>query len=267
MWLSYPLGEYMSGRLLDFKNYLGGAASVQVIEMFPNDQKSFTYDYNTDVSGYTFTADYQSILLDSVGYDRATGNVNLADTNVTGYFTNTNNVDMGTYFSNASAAAGSVTFTIPADRYTGNVLPNARENVVCTVLSFQWQTDDTPPQKERHRWAILERFDPQIGKTPGNPKLETTFVPFGVGAITGVTDSGADASRLAGTYTNVTGLTSGSGSGATFEIVVAPSTGALTVNITARGTGYVVGDTIEILDSSLGAGGAADVTLTVSSIA
>ena len=78
----------MSGRLLDFKTYLGGAASVQVIEMFPNDQKSFVYDYNTDVSGYTFSADYESILLDTVTYDRVSGNINLADTNVTGYFTN-----------------------------------------------------------------------------------------------------------------------------------------------------------------------------------
>jgi len=255
----------MSGRLLDFKQYLGGAASVQVIEMFPNDQKTFSYDFNSNVAGYQFSADYESILLDEVTYDRTSGNINLAETTVTGYFTNQSNVS-SSYINNASASSGIVTFTIPENRYTGNVLPNARENVVCTVLSFQWETNDSPAQKQRHRWAIIERYDPQVGKTPGDPALESTYVPFGVGAITGVTVSGADASRTAGTYNNLSGLTSGSGADATFQIVV-DGVGAATVNITGRGTGYRVGDTIEILDSVLGQGGAADVTITVSSIA
>ena len=166
----------MSGRLLDFKQYLGGADQVQVIEMFPDDQKTFSYNFGQDVSGYTFTADYQSLLLDTVTYDRQTGNVNLADTTVSGYFTNTANITAGTYINNASASSGVVEFTIPANRYTGNVLPNARANVVCTVVSFQWQTDDTPIQTQRHRWAILERFDPKVGKVPGDPGDEATFV-------------------------------------------------------------------------------------------
>lgn len=255
----------MSGRLLDFKTYLGGASSVQVIEMFPNDQKTFQYDFNTNVSGYQFSADYESILLDTVSYDRVSGNINLADTTVTGYFTNQANVTSG-YINNTSASSGIVEFTIPPNRYAGNVLPNARQNVVCTVMSFQWETDDTPnTQKQRHRWAIIERYDPQVGKTPGDPALETTYVPFGVGAITGVTVSGADASRTAGTYT-VSGLTSGTGQNASFQVIV-DGTGAATVNILVRGTDYRVGDTIEILDSTLGSGGAADLTITVSSIA
>ena len=166
----------MSGRLLDFKQYLGGADNVQFIEMFPDDQKTFSYNFGQDVSGYEFTADYQSLLLDTVTYDRVTGNPNLADTTVSGYFTNTANITAGTYINNASAVSGVVEFTIPQNRYTGNVLPNARANVVCTVVSFQWQTDDTPIQTQRHRWAILERFDPKVGKVPGDPGDEATFV-------------------------------------------------------------------------------------------
>jgi hypothetical protein len=155
----------MSGRLLSFKEYIGGADNVQVIEMFPNDQQSFTYNFGTDVSGYTFTADYQSIVLSSVGYDRITGDPNFADTTVNGYFTNTANVS-GTFINTTDAASGLVTFTIPANRYTGNVTPDARTNVVSTVLSFQWETTDSPVQKKRHRWLILERFDPTVGKVP-----------------------------------------------------------------------------------------------------
>lgn len=166
----------MSGRLLSFKQYLGGADNVQVIEMFPDDQQTFTYDFNVNVSGYTITSDYQSILLDEIAFDRQTGLPNFADTTVIGYFENYDTVDAGTFINTSNAVNGIVDFTIPANRYTGNVLPNARENVVATVLAFEWETDDTPPQKQRHRWCILERFDPRAGNQPGNPQDEPDFV-------------------------------------------------------------------------------------------
>ncbi len=145
--------------------------------MFPGDQRAYTYNFNNaDVSGYTFSADYQSILLSDVTYNTASGEPTFQNTNVSGYFTNTANVNASTYINSTGAASGLVTLTIPANRYTGNVLPNARANVVCTVLSFQWESTDTPPQKERHRFAILERFDPTVGKVPADPALESNFV-------------------------------------------------------------------------------------------
>ena len=168
----------MAGRLLSFKEYIGGADNVQVIELFPRSQKTFTYDFNADVSGYTFTADYQSLVIDSVTYDRTTGNVNLADSNIVGYFTNTSNVS-ASFLNNTSASAGEVKLTIPQNRYQGNIIPNARANVVCTVLSFQWETDDTPAQYDSHRWAILERYEPEAGtgKVPiSNIAAEPGFV-------------------------------------------------------------------------------------------
>lgn len=173
----------MSGRLLDFSQYLGGADEVKVIEMFPGDRKAFVYNFATDVSSYTFSGDYQTILLDTVTYDRITGLPNLSDTNVVGYFTNTANLTVGSGnfdISNTSAATGVVKLTIPANRYTGNVIPNARSLVPCTVLSFQWQDNSTPAQIQRHRYAILERFDPQVGKVPGDPRNEANFVTLSV---------------------------------------------------------------------------------------
>jgi hypothetical protein len=166
----------MAGNLLSFKNYIGGSDNVQIIELFPRSQKTFTYDFGSDVSGYTFTADFQSIVLDTVTYDRTTGDPSLSTTNVKGYFTNTANVSPS-MISNASAAAGTVTLTIPSNRYTGNLKPNARTDVVCTVLSFQWTTNDTPPQSDSHRWAIFERFEPEVGKVPtSNISAEPGFV-------------------------------------------------------------------------------------------
>jgi hypothetical protein len=173
----------MSGRLLDFSQYLGGADNVKVIEMFPRDRKAFTYNFGIDVSSYTFTGDYQTLLLDTVSYDRTTGLPNLTDTSVVGYFTNTANLTVGSGdydISNTDASSGTVKLTIPENRYTGNVIPNARTLVPCTVLSFEWEDASTPPQKQRHRYAILERFDPQVGKVPGDPRDEANYVVLAV---------------------------------------------------------------------------------------
>jgi hypothetical protein len=167
----------MSGRLLSFSQYLGGADNVKVLEMFPGDQRTFTYDFKRDVSAWTFTADFQSILLDRVSYDRATGEPNFPETTVIGFFDNTTQVPAQFIVPNA-IDPDLVEFTIPANRYTGPILPNARENVVMTVLSFEWETDDSPVQKARHRWAILERFDPEVNRNPGNPADDSGFTSF-----------------------------------------------------------------------------------------
>lgn len=167
----------MAGRLLSFKEYIGGADNVVTLEMFPKDQRNFIYDFDQDVSGYNFSADYQSIVLDTVSYDRTTGDPNFAETTVNGYFTNTANIS-ASFIDDSSASTGTINFTIPANRYTGNVTPNARKNVVATVVSFQWETDDSPnTQNQRHRWLILERFDPSVGKVPvGDVTSEPGFV-------------------------------------------------------------------------------------------
>ena len=130
----------MSGRILSFSQYIGGADNVKVEERFPDDQKTYQYNFsNADVSGYTFSADYQNILLDTVTYDRTTGEPNFTDTTVKGYFGSAANISAGTYISNTSANIGLVDFTIPSGLYTGNVVPDARANVVATVVSFQWK--------------------------------------------------------------------------------------------------------------------------------
>jgi len=256
----------MSGRLLSFSQYLSSLDNVKVIEMFPRSQKSFSYNFGTDVSGFTFTADYQSVLVDTITYNRDSAEPNFTDSNITGYFNNVTTIDPSTYIDETQEASGIIKLTIPEERYTGPLLPNARDNVVMTVVSFQWETGDTPVQKDSHRWAIIERWEPEV--TVGDPTLSNTFIAIGVGAIsTFSSNESTDASRTEGTYT-VTGLPDASSEGKnnTFQIIVDGS-GATTVNITARGTGFAPGDTIKILDSVLGAGGAADITVTVSTTA
>ena len=162
----------MGGRVLnDFKNYIGGADNVQVIEMFPSTQKEFTYDYGSSVSGYTFEADYQTIVVDVLTYDRATSLPSFSNSTVVGYFANAE-IDSG-FIDTSGAATGEIKLTIPSQRYAGNIVPDARANVPITVVGFKW-TDPTANVTDSHRWAVIERYEPDV--TPGNPRDEAGFI-------------------------------------------------------------------------------------------
>jgi len=158
----------MSGRVLDFKQYIGGMDNVMVEEMVPSLQKTYRYDYGTDISNYNFELSAQTIIVDSIAYDRADGSPNFASSTVLGSYAN---VDFSaTNLNPVSNVAGTIDVTIPAQRYTGNIIPDARTNVPVTVVSVKWtDTNTTPSQTSSHRWAILERYEPDV--TIGDPTL------------------------------------------------------------------------------------------------
>jgi hypothetical protein len=162
----------MAGRVLDFKSYVGGQDNVVVEEMTPSVQKTFNYDFGTDVSSYTFAADFQTIVVDTLAYDRVTGEPNFTDSNVLGSFANAEIA--GGNIDSSSAAAGNIRFTLPANRYTGQMLPDARANVPITIVSFRWtNTGVSPNTTENHRYAILERYEPDV--VIGNPTLDAGY--------------------------------------------------------------------------------------------
>lgn len=76
----------------------------------------------------------------------------------------------------------------------------------------------------------------------------------------------ADVSRTAGTYTNINGTSSGSGTVGTFDITVDANGDVTDVTIVTTGSNHTVGDTITILDSNLGNGGAVDFTMDIQTI-
>jgi len=158
----------MSGRLLSFEKYVGGADNVQVIELFPSSQQTFTYNFNTSITGYTFEADQQTIIIDTMTYNVADGLPNFTTSAVLGSYANSEIGAANIVVQNAGA--GTVNFTIPSQRYTGNIIPDARTNVPITVVSFKWtNTNVTPATTDSHRWAVIERFEPDV--TIGDPTL------------------------------------------------------------------------------------------------
>ena len=147
----------MAGRLLSFKDYVGGADNVQVIEMTPSTQRTFRYDYGANVSSYTFEADMQTIVVDTLAYDTATGDPNFTTSNISGSFANS---EIGSAnISNVGAATGIIKFTIPANRYLQSSGRSSAD------ISFN--------TTEGHRWAILERFEPDV--VIGDPTLDSGY--------------------------------------------------------------------------------------------
>ena len=256
----------MSGRLLDFKSFVGGADNVVIEEQFPSTTKTYTYDYGVDIASYTFDAWYQTIVVDVVAYDRNTGLPSFTDSSIVGFFPPTTGTQIAASNFTNNGVAGTVNFTIPADLYTGPIIPNARINVPLTVVTFEWTNPNgaLPSIVESHRWVLMQRWESTV--SPGDPTLNADYVPLGTGGLLTFTDNSAtDTDRVVGKYT-VTGLSNKEGTGATFSVEV--TTGGITViNLIARGSAYNVADTIELLDVNMGGGGAADITVTVLTVA
>lgn len=104
-------------------------------------------------------------------------------------------------------------------------------------------------------------------KKPRETFSRFTYAVHSNGIATVDTISAADASRTAGTYTIGTSdyTTDASGADATFQVVVAAG-GAATVSVTYAGGGFVVDETITIVDAKLGGGGGASLTFDVATL-
>lgn len=137
--------------------------------MLPEHQRTFTYNYDTDISNYNFTANYSTLVVDSLTYNVNTGEPNFATSNVIGYLgAASTTIDPATYINVTNAASGTVDFTIPKNRYTGFIYPDARTNVVMSVVEFTWEnTNPTVNTFDSHRWAIIERYTADV--TAGDP--------------------------------------------------------------------------------------------------
>lgn len=253
--------------------------------MFPSTSKTFKYTFGTDIDQWRFDSHYQSLLLDKVTYDRITGEPNFTDTNILGYWPQRNGTDnQPTLGGNntpdvvvSDTGNGEIYFNIAPDRYTGQLFPNARENVVITVVSLTWNMASVEPGVEgtieSHRWGIIERYLPG-DHTPGDPALDPLFVPYGTGAVSNITVNyaGNPSDHENFVYDTVFRYTDNDttpelnpslGRGLSVglswrEGVATPDSGLIAV-----GSGYRPGDILTISDEALGNGGTGVTTITI----
>ena len=64
--------------VLTFSQYVGGADQLIIEQAFPSTQRSVVYNFDRDITGWTFSADYQTLVVDSVTFNRYTGEPNFA---------------------------------------------------------------------------------------------------------------------------------------------------------------------------------------------
>jgi hypothetical protein len=165
--------------VLNFSNYIGGADNIQIEQIFPSTQRTLVYNYGQNISNWTFYLDYQTIVVDSLAFDRNTGEPNFANSNVIGAFS-TGTINTSTFVSVISANSGTVGITFPKNMYSGPILPDARAHTPITVVGVTWTDASTPPQTNTHRWAFIQSWEP--GVAPGDPVLANGYTAITVGA-------------------------------------------------------------------------------------
>lgn len=169
----------MSAGILSFSDYIGGPDEITAEQIFPSDQKSYRYDFGVNVTDWTFTADYQTLVVDVVTFNRYTGKPNFANSKVIGSF---DKVELTGDDAPVvvSASEGTVDLRIPAGMYTGPIVPDARVNVPITVVALTWTTADTYPVVQTHRWAFVQAWEPDVAV--GDPTQDAGYTALTIGA-------------------------------------------------------------------------------------
>ena len=160
--------------VLTFNQWLGGPDEVKVESDFPSTTKTLAYNFGTNVTGWEFKLDYQTVVVDTISYDRD-GTPNFSNSKVLGSFPY-GIVSTSTYINVVSAATGIVNVTHPANLYTGPIIPDARQNNPMLIMGFTWTDNQTPKQTNTHRIAKIMAWEPQV--TVGDPTTATNYTPL-----------------------------------------------------------------------------------------
>lgn len=166
----------MSG-VLSFSDFLGGPDNIQVEAIFPSTKRTYAYNFNQNITGWTWAIDYQTLVVNPVTYDR-NGVPNFSNSLVIGYFPKTDVTINSGVVNVIDTVKGTVNITIPGGMYTGALIPDARKNVPITIVGISWTTADSPTQTNSHRWAFIQSYEP--GVDIGNPILSAGYTALTV---------------------------------------------------------------------------------------
>jgi hypothetical protein len=161
--------------VLSFDQYLGGADQIKIEQTFPKNQKTLIYNFGQDVTGWTFELDQQTLVVDTVQFNRNTGQPNFSNSTVIGSFPLE---ELANLVVVTDAVSGLVNVTFPQNMYTGPIIPDARKNVPITIVALTWTDANTPAEIRTHRWALVQSWEPDV--FPGDPTESTNplFTPL-----------------------------------------------------------------------------------------
>jgi len=172
----YNLLETAMAGVLTLGQWLGGPDSPKWESTFPSSSKTYVYNFDRNISGWTFKLDYQTVVVDTLAYTRD-GEPNFADSQVIGFFP-AGVVSTATYITVMNTNTGLVNVTHPGGLYSGSILPDARSNNPIMVMGFTWTDNSTPVQTNTHRIAKILAWEPEV--TPGTPTTNTNYTSITV---------------------------------------------------------------------------------------
>lgn len=163
--------------VLTFDQYIGGADQLIIEQAFPSTQRSVVYNFDRDITGWTFSADYQTLVVDEISFNRYTGAPNFANSTIIGSFAKVD-ITGGNAPAAINTAAGTVKVTFPSQMYPGYIIPDARKDIPIVVFAFTWTMASTPAQTFTHRWAFIQCYEPDV--EIGDPVDYTGYTPLAV---------------------------------------------------------------------------------------
>jgi hypothetical protein len=114
--------------------------------------------------------------VDAIAFNRNTGAPNFSQSSVIGSFpmqlVTTNSPTV------INAVEGTLKVVLPANMYTGPIVPDARQNVPITIFSLTWSDANVPVQTVSHRWGLIQCYEP--GVTVGDPTLDPAYTALTV---------------------------------------------------------------------------------------
>ena len=213
--------------VLDYKRYLN---TLQAItdwgNTFPSTQETYVFSVEGGVtSSWTATIQWQTLLVDAIKWDRNQQPV-FNDSLVIGYFESS---------AGTSTQYSTGVISIPANMYTGPILPTSDRYVPVTVVNLSW-TDGT--ETYEHQLGLIQNWEP--GVTIDNPYDSDDFEP--VYPLTSTLTLSVDTPAIYGdpftiraesdlpieiSPTNVCSFYATSSTGATFLLTTATFTGLI----------------------------------------
>ena len=162
--------------VLNFAQYVGSPDDIICEQWFPSSRRTLIYNYQQNITGWTFAVEFQTIVVDTVSFLRYTGQPNFNSSTVIGTFPVQTMASFagGIYVPTIlNAATGTVRVIQPNLMYAGPIIPDARKNVPITVFSLTWTDVNSPiANVNTHRYALVQAWEP--GVTAGDPTLSTS---------------------------------------------------------------------------------------------
>ena len=165
--------------VLNFAQYVGSPDEIICEQWFPSSRRTLIYNFQQNITGWTFAVEFQTIVVDTVSFQRYTGQPNFSNSTVIGTFPVQTMAAFagGIYVPTIlNAVTGTVRVIQPNLMYTGPIIPDARKNVPIVIFGFTWNIASTPTQILTNRWAFIQCYEPDV--TIGDPTLANGYVPM-----------------------------------------------------------------------------------------